>query len=112
MKRHRWNVLTLLFALLLAVAAVGCGGGDDEGEEGTTGQAGSNVSGSVTILADWTGAEGESFKAVLDGFKQKYPNVNAKYRPSTNLTQDLSTAVEGGNPPPLAAIPAPGIMAD
>jgi ABC-type Fe3+ transport system substrate-binding protein len=70
------------------------------------------VKGSVTILADWTGPEQQSFQAVLDGFKAKYPNVNAKYRPSTNLTQDLSTAVEGGNPPDLAAIPSPGIMKD
>jgi alpha-glucoside transport system substrate-binding protein len=111
MKRHRWNVLTLLLGAAVALAVVGCGGGDNE-EEGTTGQAAANVSGTATILADWTGPEGESFNAVLNGFKQKYPNVTVKYRPSTNLTQDLSTAVEGGNPPNLAAIPAPGIMAD
>src|SRR5215216_7962462 len=95
----------LLAVLLLAIAA-GCGGGDEEGGGAA------NVSGSVTILADWTGPEGESFKAVLDGFKDKYPNVDAKYRPSTNIAQDLSTAVEGGNPPDLAAVPNPGLTAD
>ena len=105
----------LLAVALLALAAVGCGGGDDEeggGGAATTGAAGENVSGSVTILSDWTGPEGESFKAVLDGFKAKYPNVTAKYRPSTNIGQDLSTSIEGGNPPDLAAVPNPGLAAD
>jgi ABC-type glycerol-3-phosphate transport system substrate-binding protein len=35
-----------------------------------------------------------------------------KSRPSTNLPQDLSTAVQGGNPPDLAAVPNPGLTAD
>ena len=111
MMRHRSVLFALLTAFLL-VAASACGGGDEGGGGGGTGTTASNVSGSVTILADWTGPEGESFKAVLDGFKQKYPNVDAKYRPSTDIAQDLSTAVEGGNPPDLAAVPNPGLTAD
>jgi ABC-type glycerol-3-phosphate transport system substrate-binding protein len=110
MIRHRSVLFPLLTALLL-FAATACGGGN-EGGGGATGTEASNVSGSVTILADWTGPEGESFKAVLDGFKQKFPNVDAKYRPSTDIAQDLSTAVEGGNPPDLAAVPNPGLTAD
>jgi len=106
----------LLAVALLALAAGGCGGGDDDegaagGDTGATTGA-ENVSGSVTILSDWTGPEGESFKAVLAGFKEAYPNVNAKYRPSTNISQDLSTAIEGGNPPELAAVPNPGLTDD
>ena len=116
MRGNRWALLALLFALVLSLGAVSCGGDDDDESSDTTATTaeggGEDVSGSVTILADWTGAEGESFKAVLDGFGDKYPNVDATYRPSTNLGQDLATAVEGGNPPPLAAIPAPGIMRD
>jgi alpha-glucoside transport system substrate-binding protein len=111
MTRHRSVLFALLTAFLL-LAASACGGGDEGGGGGTTGTQASNVSGSVTILADWTGPEGESFKAVLDGFKKKYPNVDAKYRPSTDIAQDLSTAVEGGNPPDLAAVPNPGLTAD
>ena len=41
------------------------------------------MKGTVTILADWTGAEGKSFQAVLDGFKKKNPDVTVKYKPST-----------------------------
>jgi alpha-glucoside transport system substrate-binding protein len=106
-------LLALLAAVLLALAA-GCGGDDEEGGGETAAGGGGNesVSGSVTILADWTGPEGASFQAVLDGFKAAYPNVNARYRPSTNIAQDLSTAVEGGAPPDLAAVPNPGLTAD
>ena len=111
MIRHRSVLFALLTAFLL-LAASACGGGDEGGGGTTAGTEAANVSGSVTILADWTGPEGESFKAVLDGFKQKYPDVDAKYRPSTNIAQDLSTAVEGGNPPDLAAVPNPGLTAD
>jgi alpha-glucoside transport system substrate-binding protein len=111
MMRHRSVFFALLTAFLL-LAASACGGGDEGGGGGATGTEASNVSGSVTILADWTGPEGESFKAVLDSFKEKYPNVDAKYRPSTDIAQDLSTAVEGGNPPDLAAVPNPGLTAD
>jgi alpha-glucoside transport system substrate-binding protein len=105
------RLVGLLGASLLAIAAAGCGGGNEEGGGGaaTTAQ---GVSGSVTILADWTGPEGESFKAVLDGFRAKYPDVTAKYRPSTNIAQDLSTSIQGGNPPDLAAVPNPGLTAD
>jgi alpha-glucoside transport system substrate-binding protein len=104
----------LAAVLLLAIVAAGCGGDDEEGEGGgaTTEAAGEDVSGSVTILSDWTGPEGDSFKAVLDGFRDKYPNVTARYRPSTNIAQDLSTSIQGGNPPDLAAVPNPGLTDD
>ena len=117
MRRHPFALLALLLALVLAVIAAGCGG-DDEGDEeatpGTTTEeaAGGNVSGTITVMAVWTGAEGESFQAVLDGFKEKYPNVTVKYRPSTNISQDLATSIEGGNPPDIAALPSPGTLSD
>jgi ABC-type glycerol-3-phosphate transport system substrate-binding protein len=70
------------------------------------------VSGTVTMLAVWTGAEGASFKAVLDGFKKKYPDVTVKYKSATDPAAALSTAIQGGNPPHLAALPNPGLMKD
>ena len=87
MTRPRFTRFALLSAVLL-VAAAGCGGDDGGGGGGGGGggAANSDVKGSVTLLADWTGPEGESIKAVMDGFKKAYPNVTATYRPSTNLT--------------------------
>jgi alpha-glucoside transport system substrate-binding protein len=113
MKRHRLHLLALLVALL-ALAAAGCGGDDDDGggatEAATTEAA--QVSGSVTALAVWTGAEGEAFQAVLDGFSEQYPDVNVSYKSAKDPGQVLATSVEGGNPPDIAALPSPGLMRD
>ena len=111
-KQHRWY---LLFALVLALSAVaaGCGGDDDEEGGGVGTETGEQaVSGSVTILAVWTGAEGEAFQAVLDGFTEQNPDVTVKYQAAQDPATVLSTAVEGGNPPDLAALSSPGIMKD
>jgi alpha-glucoside transport system substrate-binding protein len=106
--RYRWLVFALLVGALAFVAA-GCGGDDDEG-----GAAGSeDVSGSVSIMAIWGGTEQESFEAVLAGFEEAYPNVDASYTSGgDNLGPLLSTAIEGGNPPDIAAVGQPGLMAD
>ena len=79
MTKRRFILLALLVGLLAFLAA-GCGGDDDEAadtggattEEGGGGEA---VSGSISVLAVWTGAEGEAFQAVLDGFKAENPDV-------------------------------------
>ncbi len=64
-------------------------------------------------MAIWGGEEQESFQAVIDGFTELYPNVDVRYRSGgDNLAPLLSTAVEGGNPPDIAAIGQPGLMAD
>jgi alpha-glucoside transport system substrate-binding protein len=113
MKRHRLHLLALLLTLVLAVFALGCGGDDDEDEAAATEEAAAeDVSGSITALAVWTGAEGESFQAVLDGFKEEYPEVNVTYQSAQDPGQVLATSVEGGNPPDVAALPSPGLMRD
>ncbi len=115
MTRHRWRFLALL-ALLLAALVAGCGGDDDDNEEGgagTTTEAAEDVSGSVSIAGIWIGEEQASFRAVIDGFREQYPDVEVKYNAAgDNLPTVLSTAVEGGNPPDLAAIAQPGLMQD
>jgi alpha-glucoside transport system substrate-binding protein len=117
MMRHRLHLLALLLTLALAVFALGCGGDDDDEEEAATATAAEEtteeaVSGSITVLAVWTGAEGESFQAVLDGFKEKNPDVTVSYKSASEPATVLSTAVEGGNPPDIAALPQPGFMRD
>jgi alpha-glucoside transport system substrate-binding protein len=95
-------------ALGLSVVAAGCGGGGSKSGGGGN----SKVSGTISALAVWTGAEGAAFKAVIDGFNQKYPNVTVKYKSAKDPGQALSTAVQGGNPPDVAALPSPGLMKD
>jgi len=105
--RSRWVVCALLVAALAFVAA-GCGGDDNGGgAEGSE-----DVTGEIAIMAIWSGAEQESFEAVIGGFNELYPNVTVNYTSGgDNLAPLLSTAVEGGNPPDLAAIAQPGLMA-
>jgi alpha-glucoside transport system substrate-binding protein len=114
MTRHHWRALALLLTLVLALIAAGCGGGDDEessgGGGGTTTTA-EKVSGSVSVMGIWVGEEQQSFQAVVSGFKQEQPDVTVKYNPvGDNLPTVLSTAVQGGNPPDVAAIAQPGLM--
>jgi alpha-glucoside transport system substrate-binding protein len=106
--RYRWLALALLVGALAFVAA-GCGGDDDEGgAEGSE-----DVSGSISTMAIWSGDEQADFQAVIDGFNELYPNVEVKYRSGgDDLAPLLTTSVEGGNPPDLAAIGQPGLMAD
>jgi alpha-glucoside transport system substrate-binding protein len=106
MRRRRYHVLLLLLTALLAVAAAGCGGDDDEGDGG-----GEQVSGTVSVMGIWVGEEQQSFQAVIDGFKEQQPDVTVNYNPvGDNLPTVLSTAVQGGNPPDVAAIAQPGLM--
>ena len=94
---------------VLAFAAAGCGGSDDGGGSAN----GKDVSGSISLMGIWAGDEQASVQAVIDGFNEQYPNVTVKYRSGgDNLAPLLSTAVEGGNPPDLAAIAQPGLIAD
>jgi alpha-glucoside transport system substrate-binding protein len=105
----RYGSVLAALAAVLAFAAAGCGG--DDGGNGAEGS--EDVSGSISTMAIWAGEEQESFQAVIDGFKEKFPNVDVKYTSGgDNLAPLLSTAVEGGNPPDIAAIGQPGLMAD
>lgn len=113
MKRQRKILLGVLLVLALALVAAGCGGDDDEGTAGTTAAttAEESVSGSVSVMGIWVGEEQKSFQAVVDGFKAVQPDVTVKYNPvGDNLPTVLGTAVQGGNPPDIAAIAQPGLM--
>src|ERR671916_591471 len=83
MKKHRWQLLALLLTIVLAA------------------------------MAAWTGPEQASFRAVLDGFEEANPDVTVNYTSAGDqLPTQLSTAVEGGNPPDVAVLPQPGLIRD
>jgi ABC-type glycerol-3-phosphate transport system substrate-binding protein len=115
---RRLLLLLGLVLMLVPAAIAGCGGDDDEdgGEAGDTGAAtdeGGGASGSVSVMAVWTGPEQEAFQAVLDGFTEANPDVTVNYTSAGDqLPTQLSTAVEGGNPPDIAVLPQPGLMRD
>ena len=106
--RYRWIVFALIVGALAFVAA-GCGGDDDDGGAAAGSE---DVTGDISAMAIWGGEEQASFQAVIDGFSELYPNVNVKYTSGgDNLAPLLSTAVQGGNPPDIACIGQPGLMA-
>jgi ABC-type glycerol-3-phosphate transport system substrate-binding protein len=107
MTKPRWRTIAAVIATAaLAGAAASCGGDDDGGGGGS-----SDVSGTISVMGIWTGEEQASFEAVIDGFNEEYPNVTVNYNSAgDNLPTVLSTAVEGGNPPDIAAIAQPGLM--
>lgn len=113
MKRHRLMLLLLALVLGLAAVAAGCGGDDEEAEEPAATEPAEEVSGTISVMAIWGGEEQASFQAVTDGFTEQNPGVTVNYTSGGDeLPTVLSTAVEGGNPPDLAAIGQPGLMAD
>jgi alpha-glucoside transport system substrate-binding protein len=101
-------------AALLALLAAACGGGSSESSgTGTSGGANQDISGSISLMGIWVGTEQQSIQAVLDGFKEQYPNVDVKYNAAgDNIVTVLATAVQGGNPPDLATIAQPGTIAE
>jgi alpha-glucoside transport system substrate-binding protein len=110
--KRRWLAL-LAFLLAFSLVPLACGGDDDEEEEATETTAAEDVSGSISIAGIWIGEEQASFRAVIDGFREKYPDVSVRYNPAgDNLPTVLTTAIEGGNPPDIAAIAQPGLMSD
>ncbi|MEZ0285568.1 MAG: ABC transporter substrate-binding protein [Thermoleophilia bacterium] len=107
-----WLLALILVAALTALAVAGCGGDDDEASDTAGGGAvNEDVSGSISALGIWAGAEQQSFQAVIDKFNETYPNVTVDYRTAgDNLPTVLGTAVEGGNPPDVAFIAQPATI--
>ena len=106
----RYRSVFAALAVALAFGAAACGGGNSSngGAKGNE-----DVTGKLSMMAIWAGEEQASFQAVIDGFKAKYPNVSVKYTSGgDNLAPLLSTAVQGGNPPDIAALGQPGLVAD
>jgi alpha-glucoside transport system substrate-binding protein len=106
----RKRIHLYLLAVIMATFGLGVAGcGDDDNGGG----GGGKISGSLSMSGVWTGQEARSFNAVLDGFKEKNPDVTVKYRPvGDEIPTVLSTSVTGGNPPDLAAVPQPGLVRD
>jgi alpha-glucoside transport system substrate-binding protein len=99
---HRFLYI-VVGALVIALA-----GGSGTAAGGAKSQ---GVSGTISIIAKWTGDEQASFMAVLAPFKKANPGLTIKYQGAgDNTPQIVSTAVQGGNPPDIATLPQPGLM--
>ena len=113
MRTPKRLLLSLAIVAALVAVAIGCGSSSTSSSPSASpsaGAGGSDISGNVSIMAVWSGAEQKSFQAVIDAFNELYPNVNVKFTSAGDqLPTVLSTAVQGGNPPSLAAVAQPGL---
>lgn len=113
MRHHARFTAAVAAAALGAGLVAGCGSDDDEGGASTAAEGSEEVRGDVAVVGIWTGDEQRSFQAVLDAFNERYPNVNVRYTAAGDNTPTvLSTAVEGGDPPDIAAVAQPGLVRD
>ena len=102
MKRRWFIPAAVLAAMALALGA--CGGDDDGG--GT--EAGD---GSITVFSLWGGSEQEAFQKVLDQFT-KDTGIETKYESARDFLPVIRTRLAAGNPPDVAIIPRPGVVAE
>ena len=107
-------LLSIATVALIAVVAAACGAQKSPSNAGAATPSGnSSVTGSVSVMGVWSGAEQKAFQQVIDSFKAMYPNVNVTYTSAGDqLPTVLSTAVQGGNPPSVAFVAQPGLMKD
>jgi alpha-glucoside transport system substrate-binding protein len=69
------------------------------------------IGGTVNVLATWGGEEQASFLAMVKPFEER-TGVQVRYEGTRDLNAVLTTRVQGGNPPDVAALPGPGQMAE
>jgi alpha-glucoside transport system substrate-binding protein len=100
-------LIGLALVLVLGVAA-----GAASAASRTTNRTGA-LSGSITVMENWTGAEGTAFQAVINGFKAKEPGVDVKLvQVPFNQTQaQLAQQFAAGTGPDVA-VALPGIVRD
>jgi alpha-glucoside transport system substrate-binding protein len=115
-ERARGRMLVVLLAVLALIAAACGGGGDEDGDAGGSegaGGGGGEVSGSVTLLTALTEeVDINGLQAVIDAFKEQYPEAEIQQEGSPSFEEQALTRVEGGSPPEMMLIPQPGLMKD
>jgi alpha-glucoside transport system substrate-binding protein len=89
---------------LLAAPVVMAKGGQEPPAAGKPG-------GTVSVLAVWGGQELEVFKEMVKPFEAR-TGIRVQYEGTRDIDAVLTTRVQAGNPPDIAALPGPGKMAE
>jgi alpha-glucoside transport system substrate-binding protein len=76
---------------------------------GSAGASLSNIGGEVSVYGTWTGAEQDSFLAMLQPWVDA-TGVKVNYTGQRDLGTALTTGIAGGNVPDVAGLPGPGLM--
>lgn len=101
--RRAWLLpVAVLAAFALALGACGGDGGGGGTKEGD---------GSLTVFSLWGGSEQEAFQKVLTQFT-KNTGIKTKYDSARDFLPVIRTRLAAGNPPEVAIIPRPGVVAE
>ena len=65
----------------------------------------------IEVLSLWGGSEKDAFLKVTDQFT-KDTGITVKYTTARDFVPELRTRLAAGNPPDIAIIPRPGVLAD
>ena len=102
MSKH-WRLVALgLLMAILAIAAVACGDDDDDGDGGGE---------SVDVLGIWGDEELVSFEAMVAPWEASTGN-SIDFTGQRGVGALITTRVEGGNPPDVAAPAEMGLFQD
>lgn len=105
--RHSWTaipaVLTLIITACTGEVADSPGPGEPTGD--------GELSGSITVVHAWAGAEGEAFQSVVDGFTDANPDVEVELRqvPFDDLNSQMIQQFAAGTPPDVVST-LPGLI--
>jgi len=105
MRRFRLGLALVAIAAALVFALAACGGDDDD--EGGGGGGG----GTVSVLSLWGGSEKEAFDKVLAKFTAD-TGIKTQYETARDFLPVIRSRLAAGNPPSMAIVPRPGIVAD
>lgn len=67
--------------------------------------------GMVFVMGAFRGEEENAFTAVITAFEEQNPDIDVVYSGSAEFETLINVRVEAGDPPDIAAIPQPGLVA-
>lgn len=97
----------MLVLVLLVAATLAFAGGQEEMQE----EAEEVDGGEVSVIATWGGQEQEVFNSMIAPFEEE-TGVTVNYTGTRDMDAVVTSRVEAGNPPDIAAFANPGKMAE
>jgi alpha-glucoside transport system substrate-binding protein len=102
---------TAVAAVLAAGSITACGGGTAQPSGAAATDTVSLQGQIVDVVGTWTGDEQKNFEKVLQAFKDK-TGADVRYTPAGDeLPTVVQTRIQGGNPPSVALVAQPGLLA-
>ncbi|MFJ8085901.1 ABC transporter substrate-binding protein [Streptomyces sp. NPDC096205] len=93
-------------ALVLALGATACGGGDVTAGGGDKALSGKTL----TVAGVWTGSEQKNFQKVLDAFAEQTGAKTQFVSTGDNVSTVVGSKIEGGNAPDVVMVPQVGVL--